>query len=180
MTVMEKMLVPAGMQRIVEQGYDARSVPVYRAEKLGFPSWIGCCDARDVPYRTQRQARLDGGAVMRASGQYAVVDGQQFAVIGRGRHEVTLDLGTGPRDYAITELDDLLKVSKTATWRGATIYVAAVDAELAGFYTHSMELAKAEGLSGEQYSGWTGRAPLAELSGVLEKVVSIHPRERER
>ena len=34
MTVLEKMLVPAGMQRIVEQGYDALSGPVYRAEDL--------------------------------------------------------------------------------------------------------------------------------------------------
>jgi hypothetical protein len=31
-TVLEKMLVPASMQRIVEQGYDALSGPVYRAE----------------------------------------------------------------------------------------------------------------------------------------------------
>lgn len=34
MTVMEKLLVPAGMQRIVEHGYDALSGPVYRAEDL--------------------------------------------------------------------------------------------------------------------------------------------------
>ncbi|WP_110181140.1 hypothetical protein [Nocardioides solisilvae] len=34
MTVLEKMLVPAGMQRIVEQGYDALSGPVYRADDL--------------------------------------------------------------------------------------------------------------------------------------------------
>lgn len=34
MTVLEKLLVPAGMQRIVEQGYDALSGPVYRAEDL--------------------------------------------------------------------------------------------------------------------------------------------------
>jgi hypothetical protein len=33
-TVLEKMLVPAGMQRIVEQGYDALAGPVYRAEDL--------------------------------------------------------------------------------------------------------------------------------------------------
>lgn len=34
MSVLEKLLVPAGMQRIVEQGYDALSGPVYRAEDL--------------------------------------------------------------------------------------------------------------------------------------------------
>lgn len=34
MTVLEKLLMPAGMQRIVEQGYDALSGPVYRAEDL--------------------------------------------------------------------------------------------------------------------------------------------------
>lgn len=34
MTVMEKLLVPAGMQRVVDQGYDALAGPVYRAEDL--------------------------------------------------------------------------------------------------------------------------------------------------
>ena len=112
---------------------------------------------------------------MRASGQYAVLDGQEFAVIGRGRHEVTIDLGTGPGHHAITELEDLLKVVTTAEWHGEEIVVNGVDATSAGFFTSSRRLAEGRGLPGDQYGGWTGVAPIGELSNVQERVVSVHP-----
>ena len=112
---------------------------------------------------------------MRASGQYAVVGGRELAVIGRGRHEVTVDPGTGPQRLPLTDLDDLLKVVTTAKWHGEEVVVSGVDATTAGFYTSSRRLAEGQGLPGDQYGGWTGVAPIEELSNVQERVVSVHP-----
>jgi hypothetical protein len=112
---------------------------------------------------------------MRASGQYAVVAGEQLSVIGRSRDAVTVDPGSGPRHVAIADLDDLLKVLTTASWDGEEVVVNGVGAATVGVLTHSRALAESRGLHGDQYGGWSGEAPIEELSNVQERVVSIHP-----
>lgn len=88
---------------------------------------------------------------------------------------MTVDPGTGPQHRSLTELDDLLKVVTTAEWHGEEVVVNGVDSTTAGFYTSSRRLAEDQGLSGDQYGGWTGVAPIEELSNVQERVVSVHP-----
>lgn len=116
-------------------------------------------------------------AVMRASGTYAVVDGQSWALELQARDYVVLKTPTGPRRIERDDLEDLVKVVTTATWRGGTIVVSALTANEVGFYTSDRRLAAAEDLLGDQYGGWTGVASIKELSDVEERVSSVLPGE---
>jgi hypothetical protein len=49
-----------------------------------------------------------------------------------------------------------------------------------GFYTHDRALAGREGLSGDQHSGWSGSAAVAELDDVEERVTVLRDPEAER
>lgn len=116
--------------------------------------------------------------MIRRSGLYAVHRGEELPVEVRARDYVTVSRPAGRNRIDLDDLDDLLKVTTTATWRGGKVHVSDVAGDEAGFMTSDRRLAEAEGLSGDQYGGWTGSAPLGELSEVSERVTSVHPRRR--
>lgn len=116
--------------------------------------------------------------MIRQSGFYAIVDGEQIEVESHGRDFVRLP-GTGSVRTDIADLEDFVSVKTYAVWRGGKISVSAVSGDACGFFTHDSALAQREGLAGDTYNGWHGSAPLAELTDVDERVTSIHPRRRE-
>ena len=116
--------------------------------------------------------------MIRPSGLYAVVDGEQIQVESHGRDFVRLS-GTGSARTDLDDLEDFLSVKTSAVWRGGKISVSAVSGDECGFFTNDSGLAEREGLAGDSYNGWHGSAPLSELTEVDERVTSIHPRRRE-
>lgn len=117
--------------------------------------------------------------VIRPSGLYAVIDGEEIHLASHARDSVTVVGPTGAVRHAMDELEDFRSVKTFATWRGGTISINAVSGGECGFFTHDQGLAEREGLAGDFYNGWHGAAPSAELADVDEKVISIHPRRRE-
>jgi hypothetical protein len=116
--------------------------------------------------------------VIRPSGLYAVVGGEQIQVESHGRDFVRLP-GTGSARTGMDDLDDFVSVKTDAVWRGGKVSVSAVVGDGCGFDTSDQRLAERESLAGDFYNGWHGSAPLAELTDVDERVTSIHPRRRE-
>ncbi len=114
--------------------------------------------------------------MIRSSGYYAVLDGQQSYVSALAKDYAMVATPAGPVRHERVDLDDLLKVATTATWRGGRVSLTTVDSEVAGFFTNDRRLADAESLHGDSYNGWDGVAPLSELTDVSERVSSIHPR----
>lgn len=117
--------------------------------------------------------------MIRSSGLYAVLAGETIHVELHGSDHVNLAGPYGMVRHEMDELDDLLSVRTSATWRGGRISVSVVSGEECGFNTNDQALAKREGLAGDFYNGWHGAAPLDELTDVDERVTSIHPRRRE-
>ncbi len=117
--------------------------------------------------------------MIRPSGLYAVVDGDEVHVASHGRDYVTIAGPSGPVRHEMDDLDDFRSVRTTATWRGGEISVSAVSGDECGFFTNDQGLAEREGLAGDFYNGWHGAASSAELTDVNEKVTSIHPRRRD-
>lgn len=117
--------------------------------------------------------------MIRPSGLYAVVGGEQIQVESHGRDFVRLPSTTGSVRTDIDDLEDFVSVATKARWRGGEVAISAVSGEECGFFTNDRELAEREGLAGDAYNGWHGSAPLSELSDVDERVTSIHPRRRE-
>lgn len=117
-------------------------------------------------------------ARLRTPGHYAVIDGVELeAVAGKDHVWVRDEHGRQVR-HEMADIDDLLNISTLATWRGAQIALSAVEGDECHYYTSSSELAQAEGLSGDFYNGWTGAAPLDELTDVRVRTTSIHPGRR--
>jgi hypothetical protein len=117
--------------------------------------------------------------VIRPTGLYAVVGGEQVQVESHGRDFVRLPSPSGPVRTEMADLDDFLSVKTKARWRGGEVAISAVSGDECGFFTNDSALAEREGLAGDSYNGWHGSAPVSELTDVDERVTSIHPRRRE-
>lgn len=117
--------------------------------------------------------------MIRPSGLYAVIDGEEIHVASHARDYVTVAGPRGTVRHEMDGLDDFRSVKTFATWRGGSISISAVSGEECGFFTNDQRLAEREGLAGDFYSGWHGAAPSSELTDVNESVTSIHPRRRE-
>lgn len=114
----------------------------------------------------------------KVSGTFVTVDGERREVVGRVDGEtLKLAVRTGGtrrlEEVSAHEVGDVVKVVTRATWRGGSVVVSEVDGDTVGFYSDDADLARREGLYGDQYSGWTGRTPLAELSEVQEQVTVL-------
>ena len=116
--------------------------------------------------------------MIRPTGLYAVLGGEEIHVQSHGTGFVRLPAAIGSVRKEIDELDDFVSVKTYATWRGGTISVNAVSGDEVGFYTNDGALAEREGLAGDSYNGWHGAASVEELTDIDEKVTSIHPRRR--
>lgn len=114
----------------------------------------------------------------KVSGTFTTVGDERREVVGRVDGE-TLRLAVrdgGTRrleEVPASEVGDVVKVVTRATWRGGAVIVADVDGDTVGFYSDDADLARREGLYGDQYSGWTGTTSLAELSEVQEQVTLL-------
>lgn len=117
--------------------------------------------------------------MIRPSGLYAVLRGEEIHVHSHGRDYVTLPAPSGPVRHELDELDDFVSIKTFATWRGGQVAISAVSGDECGFFTNDQALAEREGLAGDTYNGWHGSAALSELTDVDERVTSIHPRRRE-
>lgn len=115
---------------------------------------------------------------IRQPGHYAVIDGAQVRVRA-GYDHVLVPSPDGPVRHEMDDIDDLLSVGVRARWKGADISVGDVDGDAVRFHTWDRGLAEREGLVGDSRDGWGGHAPVSELTDVVERVSSIHPRRRE-
>lgn len=112
------------------------------------------------------------------SGTFTTVDGERREVVGRVDREI-LKLAVrdgGPRrleEVPASEAGDVVKVVTRATWRGGSVIVGEVEGDTVGFLCDDADLARREDLHGDQYSGWTGRTTLAELSEMQEQVTLL-------
>ncbi len=118
-------------------------------------------------------------AVTRQPGRYAVIDGVEHRVAAAATDYVLVDADGDRQRHEMADLDDLLSVAVSARWKGADIAVGGIDGDTARFYTWDRDLADREGLVGDVHDGWGGLAPVSELTDVVERVSSIHPRRRE-
>lgn len=118
-------------------------------------------------------------ALFRPPGHYAVIDGIEHPVRGSAYDYVLVVGEHGDVRYDMDDLDDLLSVKVRARWQDSDISINAVSGDEVGFYTNDRNLAERQGLGGDFRNGWFGSAPVSELSEVVEKVSSIHPRRRE-
>lgn len=116
--------------------------------------------------------------VIRPSGLHAVLAGETVHVKMHDSDHVYVAGPYGSVQHEMDELDDLLSVRTSATWRGGRIAVSVVSGDGCTFNTTDQRLAEREGLDGDFYNGWHGAAPLDELTDVDERATSIHPRRR--
>ena len=114
--------------------------------------------------------------MIRGGGTYAICRGRTWRVSGRvDGPEIALYDGppsTSPTlRVSATEVTQIERVKCTATWRNGRIFVGdEVSPGVVGFYSDDQALAEEEGLYGDTYSGWRGRAAICELTDVQEMV----------
>lgn len=117
--------------------------------------------------------------MIRGSGKYTTYRGRTWRVSGRTdlpQVRIIDDFGdtTVMETVGAEQVGRIEKVATTAAWRGAHISVGDVlSSGTVGFYTDDRELAEREGLPGDRYSGWRGKAPISELEDVREAVTVL-------
>lgn len=117
------------------------------------------------------------GPDLRAPGHYAVIDGVEHYVLVTAADHVTIAGPSGPIRYAMDDLADLRSVGVRAVWRGGQVAVRSVSGGRAELLTNDRALAEREGLFGDFRDGWYAEASADELSDVVERVSSIHPKQ---
>ena len=130
------------------------------------------------------------GVGMKVSGQYADYRGREYDVVAVAPPTVLLRVDEGSASLPdelergshwatwaripIAATTRVFRRSVSATWRGEEVSVMGVDGDRAGVaYLGDPWFAEENGLEGSQHDGWSGWAPVAELSDVREEVKEL-------
>ena len=116
---------------------------------------------------------------MRTTGTYTTYQGSERVIAYRDGDVARLRAVDDPDKLAervpLAELGDIVRVVVTARWRDGQVVVNGVaDAGEITFLTQDKLLAEREGLRGDRYSGWGGKARIDELHDVHEDVTRTH------
>lgn len=128
---------------------------------------------------------------MRTTGERAVYRGREYEVTAptattlglvvvddiAGEFPDALERATGHKHYVRVpkqSLDRYFTRTVTAAWRGARITITGDHGDLVSFsYLGPPDFARAQGMDGDQYAGWSGTAEPAELSDVREETKEL-------